>query len=809
MAAVKITNFLGKAPKISPELLPNTAAQIARNCKLYSGDLIPFVEPVVFANSGRTGTIRTLYALKDPVTKDYVWLSWANVIDIATPSASDDEEQRFYYTGDGKPKVSTYDLATSGTVPYPNGYYDLGLPLPTQKLTTSAASFTTKTSSSFARDAGNIVTLVTSAAHGLKSGTSVTVSGFSFRTGTYSQSGTTVTVTLTGHGLASGATVVLDFTSGTAVDGTFAATVTDANTFTVVASASATTTGDVRLDIRSLNATNVSCTVINSTTITYFSPGPQITTTSNSDGKLDIGGLTQARSYVYTWFTPWDEESIASKPSDDLFIKEGQVVTVTNIPTAKPTGDNFVRGVRLYRTLPAASGTDYFLLSTLWFPTRVVSGSRTANVSRVRTEFPHNFGVDDRFKISGASTSSFNITGGIVTDIINDYTFEYAQVAADQAQIALTTGDVYHDVSEDPPTSAAVYWGDAGNFDFVDDFDSRALTIILESDNYEQPPEDLQGLVAIQNNILAGFSGNVVYFSEPGVFHAWPSEYAITLEHNIVGLASISGFLLVLTDAYPYSVSGSDPATFSQSRIDANYPCLNRRSIVNMGFGIVYATHEGLAVFSPSVGPAIITKLLYNSDTWRTDLDPSTLVATFYNDNYFASHSTGAITYERDGRDQNVGGFFVDHDYTFTATWYDSPTNKLFLVSGTNGDILEWNVPTQPSATMQWKSKTIITKDFINLGAARVIADYTDVTTIWDTTLDNWDVSAELWNTSDEVTFQLYANKQLIFTRTLNSDDTFRMPTGYKTDTFEVSVQGNVRIRAIHLGSTPRSLATA
>jgi hypothetical protein len=809
MAAVKITNFLGKAPKISPELLPNTAAQIARNCKLYSGDLIPFVEPVVFANSGRTGTIRTLYALKDPVTKDYVWLSWANVIDIATPSASDDEEQRFYYTGDGKPKVSTYDLATSGTVPYPNGYYDLGLPLPTQKLTTSAASFTTKTSSSFARDAGNIVTLVTSAAHGLKSGTSVTVSGFSFRTGTYSQSGTTVTVTLTGHGLASGATVVLDFTSGTAVDGTFAATVTDANTFTVVASASATTTGDVRLDIRSLNATNVSCTVINSTTITYFSPGPQITTTSNSDGKLDIGGLTQARSYVYTWFTPWDEESIASKPSDDLFIKEGQVVTVTNIPTAKPTGDNFVRGVRLYRTLPAASGTDYFLLSTLWFPTRVVSGSRTANVSRVRTEFPHNFGVDDRFKISGASTSSFNITDGIVTDIINDYTFEYAQVAADQAQIALTTGDVYHDVSEDPPTSAAVYWGDAGNFDFVDDFDSRALTIILESDNYEQPPEDLQGLVAIQNNILAGFSGNVVYFSEPGVFHAWPSEYAITLEHNIVGLASISGFLLVLTDAYPYSVSGSDPATFSQSRIDANYPCLNRRSIVNMGFGIVYATHEGLAVFSPSVGPAIITKLLYNSDTWRTDLDPSTLVATFYNDNYFASHSTGAITYERDGRDQNVGGFFVDHDYTFTATWYDSPTNKLFLVSGTNGDILEWNVPTQPSATMQWKSKTIITKDFINLGAARVIADYTDVTTIWDTTLDNWEASAELWNTSDEVTFQLYANKQLIFTRTLNSDDTFRMPTGYKTDTFEVSVQGNVRIRAIHLGSTPRSLATA
>ena len=809
MAAIKITNFLGKAPKISPELLPNTAAQIARNCKLYSGDLIPFVEPVVFANSGRTGTIRTLYALKDPSTNDYVWLSWPDVINIATPSTSDIEEQRFYYTGDGNPKVSTYELATTGSPPFPTEYYDLGLPLPTVIPTTVATSFSTKTTSSFSRDAGNIVTLVISTDHGLKSGTSITVSGFSFRSGTYAQSGTTtITVTLTGHGLATGATVVLDFTSGTAVDGTFTITVTDANTFTVIAAASATTSGDVNLDIRNLNATNVECTVVDATTLSYFSPGPQITTISSSDGKIDIGGLTQARSYLYTWYTPWDEESIGSKPSSDLFIKEGQVVTVSNLPTAKPTGDNFVRGLQLYRTLSTAAGSEYFLLSTLWFPTRVTFGSRTSNVSRVTTEFPHNLGIDDRFKISNASTASFDITDGIVTDVIDDYVFEYAQTDSDQALISLTTGDLYHDVSENPPTTSARYWGD-GSFDFIDDFNSRTLLTILESTNYEAPPEDLQGLVVIQNNILAGFVGNTVYFSEPNVFHAWPVEYAVTLEHNIVGLAAISGFLAVLTEAFPYQITGSDPAIFSVSKIDANYPCLNRRSIVNMGFGIVYATHEGLAVYAPTVGPTIITKLLYNSDTWRADLDPSTIVATFYNDNYFASHSTGAITYERDGRDQNTGGFFVDHDNTFTATWYDSITNQLFLVTGTNGDIVEWNVTTQPFATMEWKSKVIVTKDFINLGAARVIADYTDLTTIWDETTSNWETTTNLWNTSDEVTFKLYVDKNLLFTTTLNSDDAFRLPTGYKSDTFEIGVEGDVRIRAIHLGSTPRSLGQA
>jgi len=63
-------------------------------------------------------------------------------------------------------------------------------------------------------------------------------------TGTYSQTGTTVTVTITGHGYITGSSAYLDFTSGTAVDGAYTVTVTDANTFTVT-QASRTTSGNV------------------------------------------------------------------------------------------------------------------------------------------------------------------------------------------------------------------------------------------------------------------------------------------------------------------------------------------------------------------------------------------------------------------------------------------------------------------------------------------------------------------------------------------------------------------------------------
>jgi hypothetical protein len=810
MPAVKITNFLGKAPKISPELLPNTASQIAENCKLYSGDLIPYPQPVVVANTGRTGTIKTLYALRNPSnSNDLKWLSWLTNVDIAVASANLQDEQRFYYSGDGAPKISNYALATTGTGAYPISYYDLGLPVPPDSatLTTSAATFTTKTSSSFARDAGNIATIVTSAAHGLRTGNIVTVSGFTFRSGTYDQTGTTtITVTINNHGLANGASVTLDFTSGAAVDGTFTISNVATNTFDIVVSTAATTSGDVRWDIRNFNATNVECTVVNSTTFTYFSPGFQVTTNTYTDGKVDLGGLTQARSYVFTWYTPWEEESIASKPSANLYIKEGVTVTVSNLPTVKPAGNNFVRGVRLYRTLASASGTEYYLLKTLWFPTGLTSVQRTSNVSRVTLLYPHNLGIDDRFKISGCTIASFNITGGIVTDIIDDYTFEYAQTAANVSSTAVAAGTLYHDVSENPPTTTARYWGD-GSYDFTDDFDSRDLIDILGSDEYDAPPDNLQGLTSIQNNILCGFVGNTVYFSEPGLPHAWPAKYATPVGYDIVALAAIAGSLLVLTKSYPYLISVTDPASgVSVSRIDVLYPCLNAQSVVTMGYGIVWSTNDGLALFSPSSGAALVTRLLYNNDTWSVDIDPTTVVAEYYGENYFASHSQGSFVFEQDAK---VGGFFVDTEPVFTASWYNTYTGKLYYVSGTLGDVYEWDDLTQPTLTMQWKSKVIITKDMINLGAARVVADYSTVTETWDTETAMWESALTNWNTADEITFKLWVDKQLTFTTTVNDSEGFRLPTGYRTDTFEVGVEGNVRVRAIHLAETMLGLREA
>jgi hypothetical protein len=63
--------------------------------------------------------------------------------------------------------------------------------------------------------------------------------------GTYSQTGTTATITITNHGLTNGQRVFVDFTTGTSRDGAYDITYIDANSFSVTTANSVSTSGNV------------------------------------------------------------------------------------------------------------------------------------------------------------------------------------------------------------------------------------------------------------------------------------------------------------------------------------------------------------------------------------------------------------------------------------------------------------------------------------------------------------------------------------------------------------------------------------
>ena len=114
-------------------------------------------------------------------------------------------------------------------------------------------------------------------------------------TGTYSQTGTTVTVTITAHGYTSGQIAYLDFTSGTAVDGAYTVTVTDANTFTVT-QASRTTSGNVTSRRNTIRASG------NVSSITDIGTGEYRVnfTTAMPDTNYSVSGCAQSTNGGFT-----------------------------------------------------------------------------------------------------------------------------------------------------------------------------------------------------------------------------------------------------------------------------------------------------------------------------------------------------------------------------------------------------------------------------------------------------------------------------------------------------------------------------
>lgn len=117
MSIIKLTGFAGEMPRITPRLLPNTAAQMAQSVRLEDGELSPFRKPFLVQqlDGAEPGQVKTIYRHLGQ------WLYWDKIVHaVPGPVAQD----RLYFTGDGVPKMRV------GGVTYP-----LALTAPTAKLT--------------------------------------------------------------------------------------------------------------------------------------------------------------------------------------------------------------------------------------------------------------------------------------------------------------------------------------------------------------------------------------------------------------------------------------------------------------------------------------------------------------------------------------------------------------------------------------------------------------------------------------------------------------------------------------------------
>ena len=314
----------------------------------------------------------------------------------------------------------------------------------------------------------------------------------------------------------------------------------------------------------------------------------------------------------------------------------------------------------------------------------------------------------------------------------------------------------------------------------------------IESSDNLAPPDDttsdhpdgpMLGITTMPNGITAGFSGNTLLFSESFLPHSYPLANQLTTQEDIVAIASIASGLLVTTKGKPLMASGTDPSAMAMVEIDANLPCVNKRSLVDMGEYAIYSSPDGLVLASNS-GIQLITEQILTRDQWQTEYYPSNVEAYEYEGKYIAftydgsnnSTKKGFIFDPRGGKNA-----FVNLDFYATAGFNDRENDELYLVI--DGTLKKFARGTTKRSYL-WKSKEFFSNRPLSPGIAKV--------------------DAEAYNA---LTFKLFADGSLKHTQTVANSDPFRLPGGYRGKVFEIQLEGTDIINEVCVYESPQEIA--
>lgn len=781
---VSVNSYRGEAPRVTPRALPDNAAQQALNARLLTGDLEAwrqFALEKVLANS--PGPVETIYKLKD------VWLSWQADVNAARGAVAGDTTYRTFLTGPdvyAEPRFTDYAMATSGPEPYPVVTRPLGVPGPTSAPTV-VAGVDPSSSANFSIsivDAGDeLATSWTSRGGSPNLGdSSVTQSA---TTGNPAPSyqvafGNNLGVPAYCYrdfGIASAAVSIVRFqflfrapTSGeqyrqmaahiaNGVDGTGLCVSWDSasNQFAIATCNGWNTSGNSPL------VTDGSVTLVHEvwydceTTLTQNADGTKTLTAKMFQGSTQLGAVAG--------------------------------LTITNLFA----GGGFVGFVG--ETAFDSADSPYLT----FYDNIVVQATGTAGYApvNVATNYVYTY-VNDLGQESAPSFASFTvlrpdgvtITVTTPTTLPSGYSPDYG-IATKRIYRAVSgsTGTSYQFVAEIPLAQA----------DYVDSIPDTELGEVLISALWALPPSDLHGLVALPNGVLAGFSKNQLCLSAQNYPHAWPVEYRLNVDTDIVAIGVIDTTVVIGTQNFIYLAIGTDPAAYSMTKLEVPQACVAKRSLAYLiGIGVVFASPDGLIAVAGNGNVRNLTSGVFTREQWQA-LTPETILGVAHDDVYHfwydlsPSNTRGCFAL-----DMKADGFgLIELSYFATAAFADPLTDQLYLVlteddeptnvylplpstapSPVNGlRIYEFNSPDGDGHMVySWLGKLNLLAHPASFNFAQVRADdYTNLLV------------------------RFYADGVLLMEDVITSEAPFTMPMRDDYTTFEIEVVGTSRVRTVQV----------
>jgi len=493
--------------------------------------------------------------------------------------------------------------------------------------------------------------------------------------------------------------------------------------------------------------------------------------------------------------------------------------TLAETGTAPYPGDYYEMGVPAPTSAPSVSAS---------------GGSGTAESRVYLFTYISEFGsIEEESAPSPASSVLSVLPGGTVT-------VSGLGSSAPAGDYNITKKRIYRAVSG---TSTTIYLKVAdvaiGTASYSDTLTATQLGGALESSNYNAPPSDLQGIVAMANGILVGFRENEIYFSEPYVPHAWPVIYSLTVEYPVVGLGAFGESVVVATKGNPFIISGSTPSSMSQAKIPLFEPCVSKRSIVSDDTGVMYASPNGVVKISQGFA-GVTTNGLFTRDEWQLRY-PSTMLGAVLDGAYYLFWEDQINDVQEClilDRNEAASALTTTSIYT-TAVFIDPTTAQLFFAY--TGVVCGWESDPLNFLTYDWTSKLYIFPRPVNFSAIQIDAAFEDnsllgalqdeVDAIIASNQTVFASGVDLLSTLGSVEIgkivlggsilqkipgvvsslslqvKIYCNGILVSTKSISDRSTYRLPSGFKSDRWQFRLSGNVPLRAFKIAETAKELA--
>lgn len=341
MAYFKLNTFGGLAPRVSPRLLAENLAQTATDVNLDSGRLVPVtdnstVNPSNGVTTLSTTTRQSIFKYTDSPER---WLQFAEDVNVVPGPIPGDTNDTVYWSGQAFPRMARSNIITAG-VPYPNGFYRLGIPAPTAAPTTAITAATSINATITTINASQVLTVTTASNHGASINSFVTLAGFG------------VTAGLTADEINNTFKIV---------------TVPTATTLTVETNGSATSAA-------------TSSTITNGAIF-------------NGPADAELNFIT---SYVYTFVSAYGEEGPASPASTVINTDDNQSVALSNLQTSTSKSNTNLSKKRIYRANTGVNATVFqFVAEVTLATTSFVDASNNGDLQEIIPSTYHIAPPDD------------------------------------------------------------------------------------------------------------------------------------------------------------------------------------------------------------------------------------------------------------------------------------------------------------------------------------------------------------------------------------------------------------------------------